>query len=289
MKLYFRTLQKSDIPAILDISKDIWEGDDYVPFVLDEWLEDESSLNYGAFKEPIMNKLIGFGRVKVYNEKLAWLEGGRVKNAYQRKGIGREIMKYALDYVKGIGVKVVQYDTSSRNEGSIALADYFGFSRKKSMELLGCSFKKIKTNSLKSTKMKKISLNQARAFYRNINIGPGHEVCIGWSFVPLNYLTDQNSVWYRNDEAIIQKFEAHNRAFHKDLKNNEIWLIVYGKSEEGFKLVQNLILEEKRTNNTDYYVFCNPSMVSKVEDIGFSYWDDERVQVVLYEKKINDK
>ena len=289
MKLYFRTLQKKDVPAVLEISKDIWEGDDYVPFVIHEWLDDQTSLNYGVFTDPTMNDLIGFGRVKVLNKNLAWLEGGRVKSSYQKQGIGKEIMRYALDYAKEIAVKSVQYDTSSRNEGSVALAKYFGFRKKKTMELLGCKYNEIKEDGLISTKMKKVPIEQAKRIYHKLDIGPGDEICIGWAYVPIDYLTNQNSVWYHNDKAIIQKIEPHGRAFHEAPDNNEIWLIVYGKSKAGFSLVQNVILENKLSNNLEYYIFCTSGLVPKIIDIGFSYWDNQRLQVVLYEKFIDNK
>ena len=287
MRLYFRSLQKRDVPAVLDISKDIWEGDDYVPFVIHEWLGDQTSLNYGAFIDPTMNDLIGFGRVKVFDENLAWLEGGRVKSSYQKQGIGKELMQYAVDYARNIGVKVVQYDTSSRNEGSVALAKYFGFQKKKGMELLGCKYNKIKKDDLISTKMKKVPIKQAKMIYRNLDIGPGDEICIGWAYVPIDYLTTQNSVWYHNGSAIIQIIEPHARVFHEAPENDEIWLIIYGKPKAGFHLIQNIILKDKFTSNLEYYLFCPPSLVPKLMDIGFSYWDNQRLQVILYEKKLN--
>ena len=49
MKVYFRELTQDDIPDIKDISKNIWEGDDYVPYVIKEWLQDENCMNYGTF------------------------------------------------------------------------------------------------------------------------------------------------------------------------------------------------------------------------------------------------
>lgn len=287
MEIYFRKLTIKDVPAILDISKDIWEGGDYIPNVIYDWLDDRASLNYGAFNDPNLKNLIGLGRVKVFDYDLAWLEGGRVKSSYQKQGIGREIMKYALNYAKKRGVTRVQYDTSSGNEGSIALANYFRFQRKKSMELLGCKFNEIINVELKSTKMKQISLEKAKEFYSNIEIGPGDEICIGWAYIPLKYLTNQNSTWFRNDNAILQKFKAQTRAFHEAPNNNETWLISYGKSSDAFNLIQNAILEETHKDSYYYYVFCRPDMVTEMQKIGFSYWDNEPVQVILFEKILN--
>ena len=198
-------------------------------------------------------------------------------------------MQYALDYTKQIGVKWVQYDTSSANEGSITIAKYFGFKKKKSMELMGCKYKELKKDELKSTNMKKLKLKEAKNFYRKLDVGPGDEICIGWAYAPIKYLTGQSSIWYRNDLAIIQKIDPHGRVFHEAPDNDEIWLIVYGESKAGFNLIQNVILDEKSNNNLEYYVFCTPSLVPKLTDIGFSYWEDQQLQVVLYEKVIDEE
>lgn len=47
-----------------------------------------------------MHNLIGFGRLKIFDEDLAWLEGGSVKSSYQKQGIGKELMGYAINSVR---------------------------------------------------------------------------------------------------------------------------------------------------------------------------------------------
>ena len=86
--IYFRELTSEDISAIKDISKDIWDGEDYVPHVIQEWFQEKNCMNYGTFKDENKTELIGFGRVKIYNKDIAWLEGGRIKVSYQGQGIG---------------------------------------------------------------------------------------------------------------------------------------------------------------------------------------------------------
>ncbi|MBA7679609.1 hypothetical protein ES703_87908 [subsurface metagenome] len=182
MKLLFRELTIDDIPAIKEISKDIWEGEDYVPQVIENWLKDENCMNYGAFKDKERREMVGFGRVKLFNKELAWLEGGRVKVDYQKKGIGRDMIKYALDYAKSVNAKKAQYDTSSKNLGSIALAKYFGFKRKKSMNVLDA--KRSDINIIKSPplEVKTVSAEEAKELYKDFDIGPGDEINMGWSY-----------------------------------------------------------------------------------------------------------
>ena len=107
-KIKIRQLSHHDIPQIQGISKDIWEGDDYIPDVIDKWLNDPNGHPFGLFHElnPKVDadqklsepELIAFGRVKFLNPQRAWLEGGRVKARYQKQGIGKILTEYAMNY-----------------------------------------------------------------------------------------------------------------------------------------------------------------------------------------------
>ena len=104
---------------LVEISKDIWDGYDYVPDVIEKWLQEENCMNYGIFKDELKTEMVGFGRVKLYNNDIAWLEGGRIKVSYQRQGIGRKQLGYAIDYAYKVNAKVAQFDTSPKNYGDL--------------------------------------------------------------------------------------------------------------------------------------------------------------------------
>jgi len=288
MDLYFRKLEEHDVPSILEISKDIWEGEDYIPHVINNWLKEKTAFNFGVFKDALLENLVAFGRVRLFRKDLAWLEGGRVKNVFQKQGIRREIMKFALDYCEKIGVKVVQYDTASQNKGSIALAKDFKFKKKKTMDLVEVEYKKLSFSTVKYLKTEEIGLNKAKEFYKTIDIGPGDEVCIGWSFVPLNHLKNRNSSWFRSNNAILHKINAQSENGDESPENDEVWLIVYGDHQEAFYLIQNVLSRKISSHNIkNIEVFCQIEVVEKLKNIGFSYWDNEQVQVILFEKKLN--
>ena len=289
MKVYFRKLGTEDIPTINDISKDIWEGGDYVPNIITRWLEDDNCLNYGGFANNEMTEMIGFGRVKFFPNGIAWLEGGRVKSSEQKKGIGRELMRYAIDYAREYGSKYAQYDTASENEGSIALARYFGFKRKKSMECVVCETKNLKILNEKQTplELRKLNAEQAKKDYKNYDIGPGSEINIGWSYISSEYIKDQGSSWFTYEDAILQKrgFPSHEIGESPEL--NEIWLITYGNPVNCSFLIKNVILSALQEQNVKYFaVFCNPQVVDIIKDYGFSYWENKTIRVVLFEKEL---
>ncbi len=290
MELFFRDLTEKDIPAILDISKDIWEGDDYIPDVIERWLTEDNVLVYGAFLEEEMKELIGFGRVKMFSNGVAWLEGGRVKMTHQKQGIGRDLMKYAIDYAIRAGAKVAQYDTSSRNFGSKSLAKFHGFKEKKRMEVLECKRRELKLSKSDFSQIRNITNEEAKSIYKKMDIGPGDELSIGWSYVPLLNLEDKNSLWLTNSEAILQKIDLKSLAQPEKPRENEVWIIVYGDPLAACKLITYTLSFEINKNEIDLIeLYCKAEVVKYVKELGFKdpSWEDEPVAVVLYEKELS--
>ena len=288
MEIYFRKLVFEDIPAIKYISKDIWEGWDYIVGVIENWLKDEKCLNYGAFKDESQSEMVGFGRVKIINDYLAWLEGGRVKLEYQRQGIGRKMMKYAIEYAYKVNAKVAQYDTSSTNLGSHSLAKFFGFKRKKSLNVLDAEKKDIQIIRDSTLEFTKISAYEAKSFYKSFDIGPGEEICFGWSYTPLNNITDDDGEWYVHDsDAIVQKIKFKRTVLQEFPGEHEVWLIAYGNPKITFELIKAVLQEELQNEESNYFeVFCHPDITNLVETIRFYYYEGQPFGVVLFEKDL---
>ncbi len=290
MKLYFRDLKSEDIPAILDISKDIWEGDDYIPDVIERWLNEEGNLAYGTFLEEEMSELIGFGRVKMFSNGVAWLEGGRVKINHQKQGIGREMMKYAIDYAIKDGAKVAQYDTSSRNFGSLSLAKFHGFKEKKRTEVLEGDVSELKLIEYDFSDVRKISYEEAKEIYKTMDIGPGNELNIGWSYIPLPNLEDKSSLWLTNSDAILQKIDIRSKVLPEKPRENEVWIIVYGEPKSVSKLISYTITYELNKDGINIIsVYCKAGALTNIKEMGFKdpSWEEEPVAVVLFEKDLS--
>lgn len=289
MKVYFRELTLKDIPAVKDISKDIWEGDDYVPYVIQEWLQEKNCMNYGTFLDENKTDLIGFGRVKLYNKDIAWLEGGRIKVSYQGQGIGKLQLNYAIEYAKKIGAKVAQYDTSSKNLASISLGKFFGFKRKKCMDLVIANSDDINISKKMNPKVEELTAIEVKELYNEFDIGPGDEVCIGWSYVPLKYITDEHGSWIYIKNAILQKIEFRRSQSYELPSEQEIWIIVYGKPKATLDLIQYTIKKELETKESKIFmVFCKPDVFYLIKELGFKYDGDERFGVMLFEKILKE-
>jgi len=246
-------------------------------------------LAYGAFLEEEMKELIGLGRVKMFPNGVAWLEGGRVKITHQKQGIGRDLIKYAIDYAIQTGAKVAQYDTSSRNFGSKSLAKFHGFEEKKRMEVLECKISELKLKISDFSQIRKITNEEAKSKYKTMDIGPGDELNIGWSYIPLLNLEDKNSLWLTNSEAILQKIDIKSRAQPEKPRENEVWIIVYGDPLAACKLISYTLSFEIDKNEIHLVeLYCKAEVVEYVKELGFKdpSWEDEPVAVVLYEKKL---
>ncbi len=288
MKVYFRELTVEDIPAIKDISKDIWDGDDYIPYVIDEWLQDKKSMNYGTFKDENKTELIGFGRVKLYNNDVAWLEGGRIKVSYQGQGIGKLQLGYAVEYAAKSGVKVAQYDTGSDNSASIRLAKFYGFKQKKCMDLVSANSNDIKLSNKINPNIDELTANDAKQFYKELNTGPGEEICIGWSYIPLKYITDELGSWIYNKDAILHKIKFGKSHDYELPSEQEVWMIVYGNPKVAYDLIEYTIQKELDSKGTKTFeVFCKHDVADLIRSIGFQYHEDKRFGVLLFEKVFN--
>jgi RimJ/RimL family protein N-acetyltransferase len=287
MNIYFRKLKNEDIPAIKDISKEIWEGNDYIPYVIEQWLQEKDCMNYGTFKDKDKTELIGFGRVKLYNKEIAWLEGGRIKASYQGQGIGKKQLNYAIEYAKKIGVKVAQYDTASDNYASIKLAKFYGFEQKKCMDLLMANNEDVKLSGKINPNIDVLIADDAKQIYEEFDIGPGEEICIGWSFIPLKYINDEHGSWLYNKEAILQKIEFAKPHDYELPLEQEVWMIVYGNPKGACDLIQYAIQKELETKGKKIFeVFCKHDVIDLIKKIGFQYHEDKRFGVLLFEKSL---
>ena len=83
-----RRATADDKPRILEISSQIWEGEDYVPGVIDRWLTDEAGEVVVALADGV---LTGFARHSLLLPGFAWFEGIRTDPARQNRGRARPI------------------------------------------------------------------------------------------------------------------------------------------------------------------------------------------------------
>lgn len=106
------------------ICAQIWEGDDYIPEVWDEWVADP----YGQLSVvELEGKVVGLGKLTRLTPTEWWLEGLRVDPAYQGRGIGRFLHEQGVALADRLGRGILRFATSSANQSVHRFAADTGF------------------------------------------------------------------------------------------------------------------------------------------------------------------
>jgi N-acetylglutamate synthase-like GNAT family acetyltransferase len=120
-----RKVSTSDHNDILEISRHIWEGNDYLPTVIDEWLSDQNSHTYGVEAD---SHLVALANLRlIENGRTGWMEGLRVHPDYRGKGFADILTKHLLKKAEKLGVERLRHTTSTQNHASMRLAEKYGF------------------------------------------------------------------------------------------------------------------------------------------------------------------
>ncbi len=135
MNQIIKPIRKEDKKRILEIASKTWDGDDYLSYIIDDWLSDTKGFFLGLWIE---KKLIGFGRMIYITPEYVWLEGLRKDQESDIKGVGEMLARKFLSIIKkDRNIKLARFTTYYDNIQSIKLNEKLGF-------------KKIHTFSLKS-------------------------------------------------------------------------------------------------------------------------------------------
>jgi len=123
-RLLCRPALPMDTPQVLAFTRKIWEGEDYIPDIWEEWLTDSEGLlavaEYGG-------RVIGLSKLTRLDADQWWLEGLRVHPEYQGQGVAAHLHDYQLDYWHRRGSGVIRLATVSSREPVKHLAVRSGF------------------------------------------------------------------------------------------------------------------------------------------------------------------
>lgn len=110
-----RRAKHGDKAEVLEISKGLWGGHDYLPHVWDKWLRDSKGLLVVATTG---NVPVGVAHGYFQTQDVAWLEGLRVHQNYRGVGIAGKLNKALAKWAADRGAKVARLATGSSNTAS---------------------------------------------------------------------------------------------------------------------------------------------------------------------------
>lgn len=108
-----------DTPGMSELTSKIWDGEDYIPGVWEEWLFDPHGLLAVAM---FSGRIVGIGKLTKLSTDDWWLEGLRVHPQYENQGIASHIHDYLLRIWEEIGSGKIRFATMSTRKPVTYLA-----------------------------------------------------------------------------------------------------------------------------------------------------------------------
>ncbi|HEX7263296.1 MAG TPA: GNAT family N-acetyltransferase [Candidatus Dormibacteraeota bacterium] len=119
-----RPVRPSDRDRIVELTRDIWGGHDYLPSVFDDWVADAAS----AFQAlEVDGVVVGLQRLRPYAPGLVWYEGLRVATSHRRQGLARAMLDSAIAEAREQGHGEMRLATG--NPEAVRLFESVGFKK----------------------------------------------------------------------------------------------------------------------------------------------------------------
>ena len=200
-----------DTPGMIELTKHIWDGEDYVPGAWGDWLADREGILAVAESNA---KVVGLGKLTKLSPVDWWLEGLRVHPKYEGRGIASRLHDYLLGYWKRNGSGHVRLATISKREPVKHMVKKRGFSLIGEFATYKVSFSDIEIS------------NQAESYFELVKTeeqdkalswlsSPGVDrlnfgiMDLGWQFAPPRiefiekYVNSEKLWWWRSQQGML--------------------------------------------------------------------------------------
>jgi GNAT superfamily N-acetyltransferase len=123
-ELTLRPMRAADRERVNEISRDVWDGHDYLPRVFDDWLGDAGAAFQAAELEGVV---VGVQRLRPFASGLVWYEALRVVSTHRRQGLARAMLASAIAEAREQGFREMRLGTG--NADAVPLFESMGFRR----------------------------------------------------------------------------------------------------------------------------------------------------------------
>ncbi|SHJ89049.1 GNAT family N-acetyltransferase [Paramaledivibacter caminithermalis] len=281
--LVFRKARMEDKEDIINISKTVWDGDDYLPNIYEKWVANSN----GEFTiAELDGKAIGCAKFTDLGGKKYWFEGIRVNKQYRGMGIGKKITRYYIDKAKNKGYNSISLSTYIENYESIKIIESFGFKNTTKFKL----FYHENSNPLINIKVyeKANSLEEVRYILKSKELSKRNGYfAFDWTFVKateelLQELIDEGSVYTLKENG---KIKSTIILSNRMSKNNELSISYIDGDEchvEGLKFATQKY-QEKGYKALLYMCPQIDSMKEYAVKAGLMPFDEYDEDVFVYE------
>jgi N-acetylglutamate synthase-like GNAT family acetyltransferase len=123
-QIQVRPAQATDKSAVEAICAQVWEGDDYIPKVWDDWLDDPHGELIVA---ELAGQVVGVAKLSRLADDEWWMEGLRVAPACRGQGISSKLHAHLVEKAHQVGRGTLRFGTRSENEPVHHIAARDGF------------------------------------------------------------------------------------------------------------------------------------------------------------------
>ena len=122
--IVFRTYTPEDHPAIADLCQHIWEGNDYLPHLINDFYESDQSHPVVAVLD---DRIVAVANMRELNDRILWLEAMRTHPEYRGQGIATELLKLQINRARELGKQAVWLFTGEDNQATRTILDRLQF------------------------------------------------------------------------------------------------------------------------------------------------------------------
>ncbi|MCK4260457.1 MAG: GNAT family N-acetyltransferase [Halanaerobiales bacterium] len=284
-----------DKERILEISSTVWDGDDYIPNIIDEWLQDED----GEFSVIVEDGIVmGVGKLSLTEPGVGWLEGLRVHPDVRSRGYAKKMNEYYIEKGRQMGFKFLRLSTYYQNYASIHVIESYGFKK-----IANFFFVEHKVDSSKSvSKGVVIHANpdfadQEKLIEFFLNSFDDENISqeflgYGWLFKTLSRdevlkAIERGHIYYiKEDEQIdgaIMVYPDHR-------KDNAYYIVISTGSDKAIRTLLNWTHQDAIDKDFEFLaaMIPDPSRVKSIYlDLGYKPWEDRiEPNVFIYELKL---
>ncbi|MCK4653393.1 MAG: GNAT family N-acetyltransferase [Candidatus Cloacimonetes bacterium] len=281
-----RNIKPEDKPRVLEIAAKIWEGDDYIPEVFDEWVKDQNGIFSGLWED---DKLVGFGRLYYLTPTDIWLEGLRKDPDINIKGVGEKFARYYFQKLKGKKINSIRFSTYFDNIASKKLNEKLGFKKILTLSLKTLEIKKKTRSGIPENLTTNFEFDELQNYIRNSNYLELSKNFIGKGWVVYPYSVELLTQFVNENKVIVwlNNKTIKGAAFYSDVSYENIFWISFIDAEndrvyeELLNYLMNLVIEQDK-KYIEILVPQDRLLLSFFESKDFKSWEQNN-DFYLYE------
>jgi hypothetical protein len=272
--MIIKALESKDKKRILEISSQIWDGNDYIPFVLDEWIQDENDF-VGLWADDV---LIAFNRLCYLTDEDAWLEGLRKDQTIKIKGVTDYLLDYHLKKIMdNKKTKTLRFSTYFENVASIKVHEKRNFKKILELSLLELTGSLPKPTKYYKSHSRPENYNQSIEFILNSSFLRLSEnnIVSSWTCYPAKEIVIKELI----NKSHYLEIRENNiiigiAIFSMGKEQNNFWIsFIQAENEDLLLYMLNIIYNQARNQNISILKIIVPDNWFDLEKFGFFSWE----------------